>query len=76
MYIYMHGNDVQLEFAPPQPNLGTRRIGTRGADKGVKDDFKHLLKQQIARSSDDIESLIIQFFTQEHAGLVKNIFDK
>lgn len=76
MWIYMHGNDVQLEFSPPQPNLGTRRIGTRGADKGVKDDFKHLLKQQISRSSDDVESLIIQFLTQEHAVLVQNIFEK
>lgn len=76
MYTYMHGNDVQLEFVPPQTNLATRRIGTRGADKGVKDDFKHLLKQQIARSNEDIESLIVQFITQEHMVLAQNIFGK
>lgn len=76
MYIYMHGNDVQLEFTPPQTNSATRRIGTRGADKEVKDDFKQLLKQQVSRSNDSIENLIVQFITQEHAALLANIFDK
>lgn len=76
MYIYMHGNDVQLEFTPPQLTLATRRIGTRGADKEFKDDFKQLLKQQIARSNEYIDGIIVQFITQEHSTLVQNIFDK
>lgn len=76
MFIYMHGNDVQLEFVPPQNLGGTRRIGTRGVEKGVKDDFKQLLKQQITRSNDDIENLIVEFITKEQMALVQNIFDK
>lgn len=59
---YPHGGDVHLEFIQiQQQTLGTRRIGTRGADKGVKEDFKQIIRQQILRSNEDIVELIIQF---------------
>lgn len=73
MHLFMHGT-VKLELAPPQVHPVARRIGTRGADKAVKDDIKQLLKLQISRCNDDVEQLIIQFLTQEHATLVENIF--
>lgn len=73
---YSHGGDVHLEFSPSQANLPSKRIGTRGADKGVKDDFKQIIKQQILKCNDDIESLIQHFITQEHMRLVQNIFEK
>lgn len=73
---YSHSGEVHLEFSPTQANLPSKRIGTRGADKGVKDDFKQIIKQQILKCNDDIESLIHHFITQEHMRLVQNIFEK
>lgn len=73
---YPHGGDVHLEFVAPQPQLGARRIGTRGADKGHKDDIKQVIKQQILRCNDNIETIMHQFLTQEHMRLVQNIFEK
>ncbi|KAJ6635420.1 Integrator complex subunit 10 [Pseudolycoriella hygida] len=73
---YSHGGEVHLEFSPAQANLPSKRIGTRGADKGVKDDFKQIIKQQILKCNDDIETLIQHFITQEHMRLVQNIFEK
>lgn len=50
-----------------------RRIGTRGADKNVKEDFKQIIKQQVLRSNEDLVSLIIQFIEQEHANILHNL---
>lgn len=76
MHLYLHDSEIRLELAAPTTTSTTRRIGTRGADKGVKDDFKQLIRKQFLRSGDDIEALIVQFITQEHMHLVQNIFDK
>ncbi|KAF5298601.1 hypothetical protein FQR65_LT09696 [Abscondita terminalis] len=40
------GGQITLDILP---HLGQRRIGTRGADKGVKEEIKHTIKRQIAR---------------------------
>lgn len=50
-----------------------RRIGTRGADKNVKEDFKQVIKQQVLRSNEDVVSLTIQFIEQEHLALLQNL---
>lgn len=50
-----------------------RRIGTRGADKNVKEDFKQIIKQQVLRSNEDVVSLIIQFIEQEHPNLLQTL---
>lgn len=55
----------------PQQHLGQRRMGTRGSDKGAKEDFKQAIKAQIMRSNDSILNLIIQFITQEYQNLVQ-----
>lgn len=60
------GTNIILDILPnSQQHLGQRRIGTRGADKGVKEDFKQAMKAQVARSNESILNLIIQFITSE-----------
>ncbi|XP_026745092.1 integrator complex subunit 10-like [Trichoplusia ni] len=60
------GNNVVLDIIPnSQQHLGQRRIGTRGADKGVKEDFKQAMKAQVARSNESILNLMVQFITSE-----------
>lgn len=75
MYLYKHENKIQLELSTPTASL-TRRIGTRGSDRGIKDEFKQLIRKQMAKSNDDIESLIVQFITQERSTLKQLFFDK
>lgn len=50
-----------------------RRIGTRGADKNVKEDFKQIIKAQVLRSNEDVVGLIIQFIEQEHLNLLQSL---
>lgn len=50
-----------------------RRIGTRGADKNVKEDFKQIIKQQVLRSNEDVVGLVIQFIEQEQMNLLQNL---
>lgn len=76
MYLYTHENKIQLELSAPTATSLTRRIGTRGADKGIKDEFKQLIRKQMARSNEDIESSILQFITQQRDLLMQLIFDK
>lgn len=76
MYIYTHDNKIQLELSLPAASSITRRIGTRGSDKGIKDEFKQLIRKQMGRSNDDIDALIVQYITQERANLIQIIFDK
>lgn len=74
---YPQNGGIQLEFVPPQqPSTTGRRIGTRGADKETKEDFKQIMRQQISRSNDDIDALIMQFIMQERGMLIQNIFEK
>ncbi|XP_050361651.1 integrator complex subunit 10 [Nymphalis io] len=62
------GKNVVLDILPnSQQHLGQRRIGTRGADKGVKEDFKQAMKAQVARSNESLLNLIIQFITAERS---------
>lgn len=76
MYLYKNESKIQLELNTPTASSLTRRIGTRGADKGIKDEFKQLIRKQIARSNEDVDSLILQFITQERNLLMQLIFDK
>uniref|UniRef100_A0A1L8DDG4 Integrator complex subunit 10 n=2 Tax=Nyssomyia neivai TaxID=330878 RepID=A0A1L8DDG4_9DIPT len=69
------GEDIRLELTVPQAPK-PHRIGTRGSDKGVKEDFKHIIRQQIARSGEEIDILVAQFILQERMQLIQCIFDK
>lgn len=67
------GGNIELDILPnAQQHLGQRRIGTRGADKGVKEDFKQAMKAQVARSNESILNLVIQFITQERIHLIQS----
>lgn len=50
----------------------TRRIGTRGADKGVKDDFKHFMKQQMLKVI-DVETIVQRFVQAERGQLMQTL---
>lgn len=73
MHLFYPG-EVKLEFTIPQTS--SRRIGTRGSDKGVKEDFMQIIRQQITRSNEDIDSVVIQFLQQEQVVLVQTMFEK
>ena len=63
---------LRLSSSASTPN-SQRRIGTRGADKNVKEDFKQVIKQQVLRSNEDVVSLITQFIEQEHPNLLQTL---
>ncbi|CAF4761491.1 unnamed protein product [Pieris macdunnoughi] len=66
------GKTIVLDILPnSQQHLGQRRIGTRGADKGVKDDFKQAMKAQVARANESVLNLMIQFITSERSYLMQ-----
>uniref|UniRef100_A0A336LXP2 Integrator complex subunit 10 n=1 Tax=Culicoides sonorensis TaxID=179676 RepID=A0A336LXP2_CULSO len=73
MHLWYPG-EVKLEFTIAQPS--SRRIGTRGSDKGVKEDFMQIIRQQISRANEDIDEIVIQFLQQEHVKLVQTLFEK
>lgn len=74
MYLWSEqGGSIVLDILPnTQQHLGQRRIGTRGADKGVKEDIKHAMRTQVARCNEPIINLVTQFITQERAHLFKS----
>lgn len=74
MHIYSKDSGIKLEINMPATN-SVRRIGTRGSDKGIKDEFRQLIRKQMARSAEDIDALIIHYITQERANLKKLLFD-
>ncbi|CRK87481.1 CLUMA_CG001282, isoform A [Clunio marinus] len=68
------GHEVILRLSSSTSTPSTqRRIGTRGADKNVKEDFKQIIKQQVLRSGEDVVSLVIQFIEQENLNLLQNL---
>ncbi|CAH0725796.1 unnamed protein product, partial [Brenthis ino] len=68
------GKNIALDILPnSQQHLGQRRIGTRGADKGVKEDFKQAMKAQVARSNESMLNLIIQFITAERSYFLQSL---
>lgn len=59
------GGSITLDVLPTAQLTSQRRISTRGADKGVKEDFKLAMKRQVARSIEPLDNLIIKFLTAE-----------
>lgn len=47
-----------------------RRIGTRGSDKGVKEEIKQVIKRQISRCNEPLDELTIKFLTQERGNIL------
>ena len=63
------GQGVILDICPPDLNKSTdtigssRRLGTRGANKGEKMEVRAALKRQVARSYENLDVLIADFLT-------------
>ena len=63
------GTGVILDICPPDLNksvesIGSRRLGTRGANKGEKVEVRAALKRQVARSYENLDRLIADFLTK------------
>jgi integrator complex subunit 10 len=66
------GVSLRLSSSASTPT-SQRRIGPRGADKNVKEDFKQIIKQQVLRSNEDVVGLTTQFIEQEHMNLLQSL---
>ncbi|CAH1104355.1 unnamed protein product [Psylliodes chrysocephalus] len=64
------GGQIQLDILP---HLGQRRIGTRGADKGVKEEIKQAIRRQISRSNEKLDDLLISFILNERAQILQTL---
>lgn len=68
--------EVKLKLSSANTSLtptSQRRIGTRGADRNVKEDFKQIIRQQVLRANENVVDLIINFIDQEHMNLLTNL---
>lgn len=64
------GGQITLDIIP---HLGQRRIGTRGADKGAKEEIKQAIRRQIARSNEKLDDLLFKFLTHERAQILQTL---
>ena len=55
------GGSVPMDILPG----GGARLGTRGANRGEREDFKNAMRRQAARSHEPIEKVIVEFLTTE-----------
>lgn len=67
------GGGITLDIMPSAHLTSQRRISTRGADKGVKEDFKLAMKRQVSRSMEPLDNLIIKFLTSERDLLLQSL---
>eukprot|EP00096_Caligus_rogercresseyi_P011007 TRINITY_DN4195_c0_g1_i1.p1 TRINITY_DN4195_c0_g1~~TRINITY_DN4195_c0_g1_i1.p1 ORF type:complete len:237 (+),score=50.25 TRINITY_DN4195_c0_g1_i1:44-712(+) len=57
------GGSVALDIctrSQPTPTSG-RRVGTRGANRGEKEEFKSTIRKQVSRCHEDLDKIIIEF---------------
>ncbi|XP_043275092.1 integrator complex subunit 10 [Venturia canescens] len=73
-----HGGGVALEIALSSEVLQrSSRITTRGADKGVREEVKQVMRRQVARDGvDPIDELIQRFIVNEKAALLHSLMSK
>ncbi|XP_018566240.1 integrator complex subunit 10 [Anoplophora glabripennis] len=64
------GGQIHLDILP---HLGQRRIGTRGSDKGVKEEIKQAIRRQIARNNERLDELLISFIQNERTILLQTL---
>ncbi|CAB3374081.1 Hypothetical predicted protein [Cloeon dipterum] len=67
------GGSVALDILPTATTQLPRRMATRGVDKGAKEDFRLAMKRQVARSSENIQSLVQQFLINERAAVLQTV---
>lgn len=54
-----------------QNPVSSRRVGTRGANRGEKEEIKSAIKRQVLRSHEKLEDVVIGFF-EDHRDLITN----
>ncbi|KAJ8914953.1 hypothetical protein NQ315_002477 [Exocentrus adspersus] len=62
------GGQIHLDILP---HLGQRRIGTRGSDKGIKEEIKQAIRRQIMRSNEKLDELLINFIQNERTHILQ-----
>ena len=66
----VEGGGVALDLFPGGgAGLGGARPGTRGANRGEKEDFRQTMRRQAARSQEPIDRIIVDFFAG-HSDLI------
>jgi len=64
------GGGVALDLFPGGgAGLGGARPGTRGANRGEKEDFRQTMRRQAARSQEPVDRIIVDFFAS-HSDLI------
>ncbi|XP_053952637.1 integrator complex subunit 10 [Anastrepha obliqua] len=75
MHIWNANNEnFAFDLSLTQGGSSICRVGTRGADKGAREDFRLIVKQQITRANETLTTLTANFIAQEHMQLVQNMF--
>lgn len=64
------GGQITLDILP---HLGQRRIGTRGADKGAREEIRLAIRRQIARSNEALDQLMVKFISQERGHILQSL---
>lgn len=69
-----HGGGVSLDIAAGSGVLQNRRITTRGADKGVREEVKQAMRRQAARDGiDPLDELLQKFIINEKAAILHSL---
>ncbi|XP_066594872.1 integrator complex subunit 10 isoform X2 [Prorops nasuta] len=68
------GGGVSLDIAPGSSILQNRRITTRGADKGVREEVKQAMRRQAARDGvDPLDELLQKFIVNEKSDILHSL---
>ncbi|XP_048510081.1 integrator complex subunit 10 isoform X2 [Athalia rosae] len=71
-----HGGGVSLDVATGSGILQSRRITTRGADKGVREEVKQAMRRQAARDGvEPLDELIQRFIVNEKSALLHTLIN-
>ncbi|XP_015176481.1 PREDICTED: integrator complex subunit 10 isoform X3 [Polistes dominula] len=69
-----HGGGVSLDIATGSGVLQSRRITTRGADKGVREEVKQAMRRQAARDGvDPLDELLQKFIVNEKSAILHSL---
>ncbi|XP_046417197.1 integrator complex subunit 10 isoform X2 [Neodiprion virginianus] len=69
-----HGGGVSLDIASGSGILQSRRITTRGADKGVREEVKQAMRRQAARDGiEPMDDLIQRFIVNEKNAILHSL---